>query len=243
VDRLVRVLKTSPGYKVRLRAVITLGKLRARRAVPALIDTLLDRSVAVRGVTAVTLARIGDARALPWLRQRARQDRSRYVRKKAAWAARRVAARARRPKRFYVTVGSLTDGSRNGGGGALRMLKEALLKEFSRADGVTTRWPGRSPSAEDLRRRRMRGFVLSGSLQRLDRRRNGPDLKVSCNLKVSLATYPGNSIKALYDGETSLEVSSRRRWEDLRELVYRDLFTGAAAEVRHKIVQGYLSTL
>jgi hypothetical protein len=243
MDRLVQILRTDPSFKVRLRVVIVLGRLKDRRAVPALVGALSDRSHLVRGLAAAALARIGDPQALPALRATTKDERHPFARKRQRGAIRKLVrlARARRKARFYVTVGKLYNRSRNGGNQAVRLLERALLQEFGRVRGVTTRWDGRRPRADELQDREMKGFMLNGGILRLTRRRTGGDVEVSCSLKVSLDTYPGNSMKAVYSGEASVAVASRSTRPELEQALYRDLFAGAAREARQHIVSSYLS--
>ena len=68
IDRLSEILVQDRNSKVRLQAAVTLGKLKDRRAVPALLSALYDPHVMVRIGAVSALQRIGDPRALPSLR-------------------------------------------------------------------------------------------------------------------------------------------------------------------------------
>lgn len=247
ISRLIQILETDPSYKVRLKVVIALGKgsQRDRRVVPALIKALSDKNHLVRGLAAAALEKKGDVRALPGLRRLLEREKNSFVRERTKRAIRRLSPRvasSRRP-RLYVTVGKLYDRSGAGGARALRILAGALRKEFARASGVTTRWSGSgNPTAEELERRRMKGFILGGGIHRLTRRRSGRQLEISCSLRISLSTYPGNSMKAVYSGETSLATTSREDRPERVESLYREIFFGAAREARQQIVRRYLHT-
>jgi HEAT repeat protein len=244
VDRLIQILRTDSSYKVRMRVVITLTGIKDRRVPPALIRALSsDESHLVRGLAARALAQQRAHKALPALRRASRRDRHPFARKQARRAAKALASSLADSKRarIYVTVGYLQNRTRRGGQGVVRVLKRALLNEFERAPGVTTRWNGRRPTGDELRRRKMKGFVLSGTIQRLSRRRSGRNMEIRCRIRVELSTFPGNSMKAFYSGEASMAVASRSRNPAYLRALYREIFAGAAREARNHIVRSYLS--
>lgn len=245
IDRLIQILHTDPSYKVRLRVVITLADVRDRRVAPALVGALSDRHHLVRALSTKALAQIGVTSALPAIQRLARSDPHHYTRRMATRAARRLSAMrprvAPRP-RLYVKVGKVHNRSGTGKQQVVVLLSLALEREFGRVPGVTTRWAGPGPSAADLLKQRMKGFVLSGSIQRLHRRRSGADLEVSCSIRVELSTYPGLSMKAVYSGQASLQVTSRSNDPQFLQSLYRDIFAGAAREARKQIVRSYLGT-
>src|SRR5262245_11936980 len=82
IDDLSRTLTTDPSYKVRVQAALVLGKLRDRRAVPALQVALKDENESVRGVAAQALGQIADKSAANAL-QEAVNDPSEFVRNQA----------------------------------------------------------------------------------------------------------------------------------------------------------------
>ncbi len=246
VDRLINILKTDSSYKVRLRVVVALGQLKDRRAVPALIYALYDKNYTVRGLAAAALAQIGDKRALFGLRRVAKQDKHGFVRARAI-AALRVIKQANKGARaspavryrFFIKIGSMANRTGRGGRKTIQLLERALLKSFASMPGVTTDLGGGNPSADLLSRRHIRGFALDGTLSKLRRTRAGRGVNLSCSIRVALITFPGNSIKALYSGETSMEVRHYR--PSMETGLLKDLFSGAAQEARRRIATSYLS--
>src|SRR5438067_8276241 len=83
IDDLGRTLITDGSWRVRLQAVVVLGKLGDRRAVPALIQALSDSNETVRGLAAQVLGDLGGEDAQPALERAARSDGSGFVREKA----------------------------------------------------------------------------------------------------------------------------------------------------------------
>lgn len=245
ITRLVRILKTEESYKVRLQVCITLGKLKDRRAVPALVRALSDKNYTVRGVAAAALAQIGDRRAVPPLKRSASSDRHEFVRSQAKKA---VTALLRRPTgppagtRYYITVGKPTNKTKIGGKRLAAAFGDALADAFSGVAGVTTEWGGGRPTARELRKHKLKGFILDGSILKLEKRRSGSDLELSCSIRVSLATYPGNSMKAFYSGGASMAVSASSFQRANEENLFREIIEGAAEGAKQHIVRSYLSS-
>ncbi len=245
IAKLIKILETDSSYKVRLQVVIALGKLKDRRAVPALLRALSDENYTVRGVTCASLAQIGDKTALASLKKVASGDSEEFVRSQAEKAVKALSGGGGSPPsgaRFYITVGKISNKSPKGGGQATKALSDALLKEFSRVSGVATDWGGRVPSGAELTKAKVKGFVLDGSILSLTATKSGGNVEISCNIKVSLSTFPGNSMKAFYSGGASTEVSASSFRPDQEDGLYRDVLEGAAQGAKQQIVQSFLST-
>lgn len=245
VDRLIKILRTESSYKVRLQVVIALGKIKDRRAVPALIRALSDDNYTVRGVSAATLGQLGDKRARSALK-RAKKDKHHFVRSQAKKALAKLKGGGGtgppRGARFFVTIGKTMNKSNKGGKALSQTLKNALLKEFSKVSGVATPWASEKPSKKELRKHRLKGFVLDGSILSLSRKRRGSSMELSCSIRVSLATYPGNSMKAFYTGGASMEVDASSFRPSYENSLYKEIVEGAAQGARQHIVRSYLST-
>src|SRR4051812_1645894 len=85
IDELNHTVVSEPAWRVRLQAVMVLGRLGDKRAVPALVHALTDQAEGIRGLAAQILGKLGDPRAVPGL-ERARHDASGFVREKATEA-------------------------------------------------------------------------------------------------------------------------------------------------------------
>lgn len=230
-----------------MQVAIALGKLKAKRAVGALIFTLRDPNETVQGVAAAALGQIGDRRALASLRSLQQRTSNSFVRKQAARAIASIGGGGGggappANARFFVTVGKLSNKSGRGGSQLSKAFGNALRKEFSKVSGVATSWyGGGKPSAAQLRKRRMKGFVLDGSILSLTQKESGGNIEISCSIRVSLATYPGNSMKAFYSGGASTAVSARYFNPSQAFNVYKDLVEGAATGAKQHIVRSFLA--
>lgn len=246
LGRLIRILQTDPSYKVRLQVVIALGKLKDTRAVPALVRALSDDNYTVRGVTASTLGRLGDKRAAAPLKRLISSDSNSFVRSQATKALAELSGgKGTGPPsgaRFFITVGKMTNKTGKGGSTLSDAFRDALLKEFSKVSGVATPWSSSNPSAAELRKLKLTGFVLDGSITSLTRTRTGSSFELSCSIRVSLATYPGNSMKAFYSGGASMEVDASSFKPADETGLFKDVVEGAAQGAQQHIVRSYLST-
>jgi len=77
--------------------------------------------------------------------------------------------------------------------------------------------------------------------ERLDASRSGSQMQISCSIKVSLATYPGNSMKAFYTGGASMAVGASQLTPSSSASLYGELIAGAAAGAKQQITNSYLS--
>jgi hypothetical protein len=212
IEDLTRALMTDPSYKVRVQAALVLGKLRDKRAVPSLIQALKDENESVRGVAATSLGQIGDRSAANAL-QEATNDSSEFVRAQAKKALETVAAAAnqvampgpRAGARYYVAIGFDVKG---GNAAYAQIIKEGLTKELQKLPTVTLTVGGGPPTTQALASKRLKGFVLDGSIQRLSSSRAGGQQQIDCDLRAFVATYPDRSIKMMTTEGASLQIGS-----------------------------------
>ncbi len=83
IEPLVAVLEEADDYKQRLAAVIGLGRVGDKRAVPALIDALEDEHLTVRGTAASVLGQLADRRAISALEALIKRAKHRFIRQQA----------------------------------------------------------------------------------------------------------------------------------------------------------------
>ena len=98
IDPIVKTLKTSQDYKVRIEAALKLSKVCDKRATQALLGALGDTDKTVRGVAAAGLGKIVNgntgakirAAVLNQLKVAAKKDSNPFVRKQATKAHDRI---------------------------------------------------------------------------------------------------------------------------------------------------------
>jgi hypothetical protein len=212
IDDLTRTLVQDPSYKVRVQAALVLGKLKDKRAVPTLIQALKDENESVRGVAATSLGQIGDKAAANALLE-ASNDSSEFVRSQAKKALESVAVAMtqtslpapRAGARYYMAIGFDTKGGNAQYG---QLVKDALAKELQKLPTVTLSVGAGPPSAQMLAQKRLKGFVVDGSIQRLSASRAGGQQQIDCDLRAFVATYPDRSIKMMTTEGASLQTGS-----------------------------------
>lgn len=248
ISQLIGLLRKDSSYKVRLQAVIGLGRHKDRRAVDALVRVgLADESDSVRAMAATALGRIGDRRALGPLASAQKRERHPFARTQIAKAIAALqqqgggAVQIPSGARFLITVGKIGNNTAQGGAQLSRALADALLKEFGQVSGVATAPAGSQPDAGMLRKRRIKAFVLDGAILSASQRPAGGAVEISCSIKVSLATYPQNSMKAFYSGGAAMQVSAQEARSGNAVSLFKEVLAGAATGAREQIVSSYLS--
>ncbi|HEY3359887.1 MAG TPA: HEAT repeat domain-containing protein [Polyangia bacterium] len=236
VEDLSRALLGDPSYKVRVQAALVLGKLGDRRAVPALMKAVKDDNPSVRGVSCSSLGRLGDPAAIPALKEAAR-DSEPFVRQAADKALSQLQSSAPAPAaraRFYLNVGGVANKSKLGGVEAARSVREVLMRELGKTPNVTVSWDGGgTPDASALKKRKMNGYYLDGSIVRLTTSPAGSYTEVSCDLKMFIATWPAKSMIMFTTGGAAVQSGSSARAE---EAARKDCLEAAAQAVHQNVV-------
>jgi HEAT repeats len=237
IGQLVRLLETSRSYKIRAQVVTHLARLKHERVTLALRRALSDEHATVRKVAATALTSRGvKPEPLPPSPRAARAVKDREQARERKLKAHNAKAR------LYVTMGTLGNSSSTGGAALGRVFGAALRKEFAAVPSVMTRWEGGiAPTAAQLKKRQMTGFVLDGAIKTLERRRRGRHYRYYCMVKISLATYPGNSMKAFYTGEASTKLLRAELTPARQYKIRREIVRLAAHKARVHFVQDYFA--
>lgn len=224
-DYLVRALGTSPMFRVRAQAAISLGSVRTEPAViEALSDALRDDHPAVRAAAAAALERHGDPSVLPALR-RLSNDREAAVR---TAAARSIAALERvgrtqprtRPipagqdadppageARFYVAVGRPGTKVRGISRETLETLRAFVAQQTRSVAGVQIAPENERAAAASrvIRQRNLTGYFLDSSIIELEDRPGGG---VRARVSVVVQTYPERNIRSMLSGTATVTSGS-----------------------------------
>ncbi|QQR88822.1 MAG: HEAT repeat domain-containing protein [Myxococcales bacterium] len=197
---LIKRLKTSDHFRVRVQAALSLGDIPASTQVhQALVSSLDDDHPAVRMAAVAALEMQKDTDALSAISKRLR-DRDPKVRSAAARAISVIekVQEARSAQKYYVGVG--LPGS-NVTGLARKVLAE--IREFLRAR--VAGMPGvrmvpddesKKEAARVLADGSLTGFYVDSSVVKLEETADGLRAEVS----VIISTYPGHDIRAMLNG-------------------------------------------
>lgn len=242
VDDLARSLLQDPSYKVRVQAALVLGKLADARAVPALIQALKDPDESVRGVAATSLGKVGDSSAQSAL-QAATRDPSDFVKNQAKASLEKLASGSTPPPvaetkgggaRYFIVVGFAQGKSPEG----LKLVRDSLTRELRKLPGVTLEVGGsESPSTTLLQQKKLDGFIVDGSIQRLSVSQSGGSATIDCDVKAFVATYPQKSIKVMTSAGASLQTGMSSVESGKRDCL------AAASEALRDDVGKFLTTL
>lgn len=240
VDDLARSLLQDPSYKVRVQAALVLGKLADARAVPALIQALKDPDESVRGVAATSLGKVGDASAQSAL-QAATRDPSDFVKNQAKASLEKLAAGSAPPPvaetkgaRYFIAVGFAQGKSPEG----LKLVRDSLTRELRKLPGVTLDVAGsESPTTSLLQQKKLDGYIVDGSIQRLSVSQSGGSATIDCDVKAFVATYPQKSIKVMTSAGASLQTGVSSVESGKRDCL------AAASEALRDDVGKFLTTL
>jgi hypothetical protein len=235
VEDLARTLASDPSYKVRVQAALVLGKLGDKRAVPHLIKALKDANATVRAVSCGALGKLGDTSAVEPLKEAAK-DGENMVRQSAEKALQQlqVAPPPTAGKvKYYINIGGVANKAKLGGPEASKYVREVLQRELSHTANVTTTWEGGAPDAAALKKRKMTGYYLDGSIIRLSTTTSGNSAEISCDLKMFIATYPAKSMIMFTSGGAAVQTGASAKAE---EAARRDCLEAAAQAVHQNVV-------
>jgi len=98
---------------------------------------------------------------------------------------------------------------------------------------VVTTWEGGAQDAAALKKRKMVGYFLDGSIIRLSTTVSGNSAEISCDLKMFIATYPAKSMIMFTSGGAAVQTGVGARAE---EAAQRDCLEAAAQAVHQNIV-------
>jgi hypothetical protein len=222
-DFLVNALRTSPMFRVRAQAAMSLGSVRAEpQVIAALTSALEDEHPAVRAAAAAALERQGDPSVLPALRRSA-DDREAAVRTavtRAIAALERVQsnARATTPStspgtetadassgraRYYVAVGRPGTNIRTVSPATLDGLRTFIAQQARSIPGVELAPEGerRADANRVLRSRGLVGYFLDSSILELEERPGGG---VRARVSVVVQTYPDRNIRSMLSGSATV---------------------------------------
>jgi hypothetical protein len=196
LEVLTRALTRDPSWRVRLQAVVVLGKLRDRRAAPALITALDDSNETVRGLAAQVLGDLGDPRAQAAL-ERAQSDASGFVRERAMAALARLsggdAGGAQKSGMLYVGIGGIGAKAHNTPPELKDRLRDLIKRELAKTPGVTTSGEGSS------------GYLIDSSITAVSRKATEQFVEISCEVSFVVGRLPSKAVVMMTSGGATVQ--------------------------------------
>lgn len=202
-DYLLRLLRSSPAFRVRAQAALSLGQLeRNRKSVGALERAVKDKHPAVRVSAISSLRRLGSKDSLPVV-EVAIRDRNKAVRRAAVDAAATLSAIGEREHgpgrtRYLVAVGMP-------GAKAERVSRQMLFdariflsERLVELNGLELAPDDLTPAAakREIAQRRLDGYHLESSIVTLEPKGAGVRAVVS----IIVLTYPGRDMRGMLRG-------------------------------------------
>lgn len=223
-DYLLKLLKTSDNYKVRVQAATTLGNLREKRAVPALSRALSDKNELVVISAAAALSRIGDPKAIGPLKKTLKNNKSKAVRSQVQATLRvldsiRSGGRSEEKKTlnpvYLIRVDAMGNSSGKLMGEAEKFLKEIVIEKMTTDQRVVLQ--KKKTNAKKVKQmmaeKKLRGYIISGAVIRLEQVGGEIVAKIALNV----FTNPSYSLLMMPTAEGRLPCSR----EDAKEAQFR----------------------
>jgi hypothetical protein len=232
VDDLGRALLHDSSWRVRLQAVVVLGKLGDRRAVPSLIQALSDSNETVRGLAAQVLGDLGGEDAVPALERAKREDGSGFVREKAFASLSKL-----RPNpgahdgsgTMHVEVGAIGSKAPNTPLELTRSLREIITTELQHSPGVSMDGSSRS------------GFVVDSAITSLTRHTNGPVVEISCEVSFVVGRLPSKAMVMMTSGGATVQATRTSLNPRMELSLQKDALAGAVKGA-HENLMSFLHT-
>ena len=222
IDDETKQLASAPGYKRRLAAVLVLAKSHEDRAVRALADGLArDREAQIRRIAALGLSKAIDettpltARdaAFAALVRAAGEDRDRKVREIAAKTLERLAA-LRTPTvtvdapAIYVHMGNGADLSSQAPSDAIGKLVKTVRTTVKRKTaGISTEWPGKLPTAQQLAASGSHAFMVAPTISRIAVAKHGNQAEIECTVSVRVGPWGGTDSNEKWSAQKAASAS------------------------------------
>jgi hypothetical protein len=212
IDDLAKTIATDPSWRVRLQAVVVLGKMTDRRAIPPLSRALHDQNETVRALAAQALGEIGGPE-FPEARdvlRAAQRDPSKFVRDKVTAALAQI-DRASAPSPFatttepaaaakrgevHVAVGGIGAKTRNTPPELTLRLRDFILRELKRTPGLTIE--GRP--LDDVS-----GFYIDSAITALTRKTTDQFVEISCEVSYIVGRMPSKAMVMMTSGGATVQ--------------------------------------
>jgi hypothetical protein len=228
VSDLAERAKHSDDFRVRLEAVLELGKSADPEALDPLVRALDDPNASVRTAAAAALEELGEPAAVPALKSHA-NDRSDAVRKQIRITLATFAAAAEdgtRPARLLVKLGPMKNQTPVKAARIEAELESESRKKLDSLPGVRVLADSSEASPRvEAQKKKLPVVMVTGHIQKLQASRDGSDIVYSASVEYILHTMPDESIAAKVSGSASGTLTAEEAKDEAR-----------AAELRHQVL-------
>jgi hypothetical protein len=200
IDELVSQLKESKDFRVRVQAVLQLGKSMDPAALKPLVESLEDDNASVRAASVAALESLGDRRAIEPLKEH-RLDRSAPVRNQIKTSL--AALEAQDPK-VLVKLGIMKNGSGVSGKRIETDLAQASRQKLNELPRVKVLAEG-----DDGSNRKTPVVMVTANVEQLKASREGAAIVYTAKVEYVLHTMPDQSIAAKVSGSASAQASEQ----------------------------------
>ena len=213
-DYLINMLENGATYRVRVQAATTLGVIRCASAVPALGRALADDSDLVVIAAAAALGQIGDPAAIapiegalkspPSAPAKAQLETTLRVLRALFDGGDLAPAEADGP-RFLIRVDAMGDSSGSQRADLTEKMKALVVARLGRDPVVVLQEPGMGSDQvkAKAKKEKLKAFVLTGSIMRLERL----DAQLVVKISLNVFSNPGYNLLAMPSAEGSVAMS------------------------------------
>ena len=190
---------SDPSWRVRLQAVVVMGKLGEPRSTPVLIRALGDANETVRGVAAQVLGDLGGPTATAAL-QRAKQDSSEFVRDKVLASLEKLEAGGGKTSNgngsaLHVEVGGIGVKAHNVSPELKAALRRLIEAQLARTPGLT------------LEGKPLSGFLIDSAITALSRKTVENYVEISCEVSMIVGRLPSKAMVMMTSGGATVQVA------------------------------------
>ncbi len=213
-DYLINMLQTGRNYRLRVQAATTLGNLRSQKAVPYLVEASRDRDELVAISAAIALKQIGDPAVISELEKSMKNAPSEAARSQIALTikilseinqAKPLTPSRTGPPKYIVRVDAMGNSSKAKGPELTTIMRNIVVERLEKEQDVLlqpSEWKN-DTVLNKVNKEKMRAYIVSGAIIRLDKVDNGIAVKLSLNV----FTNPDYSLIMMPTAEASLGVS------------------------------------
>jgi hypothetical protein len=236
IDDLCRTLTNDSSWRVRLQAVVVLGKLRDPRSVPSLLRALGDENETVRGLSAQVLGDIGAPSAVIALDRARRSDSSAFVRNRANEAigklqpaeAHHAGGGGSSSRALHVEVGGV--GAKAHASPELtQRLREYIIRELSRTPGLT------------LEGKPLSGFLIDSSITNVSRKLTDQWVEITCEVSFVVGRLPSRAMVMMTSGGATVQAPRMGMRPEREKALQFDALEGAV-QGAHENLLAFLKT-